>query len=69
MKKYQPTNDEIDALYKIMPHAIDVININNNMFYDKHTSDADRKKIYKMSKDLYQSALKIQTALRNAIHG
>lgn len=69
MRRYQPTVEEIDALYKVMPHAIDIININDDMFYDEQTTDSDRKKIHKMSKDLYQSALKIQKALRNAIHG
>lgn len=68
MKFYQPTPEEIDALYKVMPHAIDIININEEEArWSEDVSDADRKKIYKMSKDLYQSALKMRKAISGAI--
>lgn len=68
MKFYQPTPEEIDALNKIMPHAIDIININEEEArWSEDVSDADRRKIYRMSRDLYQSALKMRKAISGAI--
>jgi hypothetical protein len=69
MSPYNPTTEEIDALYKVMPHAIDIININEQYFYDdEETTDADRKKIHNMSRDLYKSALKMRKAIASAIY-
>lgn len=69
MRAYNPTVEEINALYEVMPHAIDAININEQYFWDEETTDADRKKIHNMSRDLYKSALKMRKALKGAIYG
>ena len=59
MKRYQPTTEEIDALFTIADYLHDVIEINNQYFYDEDTDDEQRKIIYNSTKEIYRSCLVI----------
>lgn len=59
MKHYQPTNEEINALFVIAPFLNGAIDINNYYFYDEETSDEQRKVIFDSSKTIFKSCLKI----------
>ena len=59
MKHYHPTNEEVRALFSVLPTMHDCINANERYFYDEDTTDEDRKHIYDSSKAIYKSCLKI----------
>lgn len=59
MKRYQPTTEEIDALFIVAPFLNDAIEINNDYFYDEETTDYQRKVIFESSKAMFKACLKI----------
>lgn len=62
MKRYQPTTEEIDALFTIAEYLHDAIEINNSYFDDEETDDEQRKVIFESSKKIYKSCLTIYKA-------
>jgi hypothetical protein len=69
MRRYNPTTEEIDALFIVAPFLNDAIDINNDHFYDEETTDLQRNLIYKESKKIYKSILKIYISNSNLPFG
>lgn len=61
-RRYNPTTEEIDALFKYAPYLHDSIGSNNDYFYDDETTDEQRTIIFESSKAIYKSCLKIANA-------
>jgi hypothetical protein len=69
MKRYQPTTQEIDALFLIAYHLTDAVNINNEHFYDPTVDDDERKLIFEATKKIYKSCLTIYEANKSLPFG
>lgn len=69
MRRYNPTTEEIDALYTVAEHLNDAININNDHFYDEETDNEQRKVIFEATKKIYKSCLTIYKANKSLPFG
>lgn len=59
MRRYQPTTEEVDALFIVNPSLNEAIDINNDHFYDEDTTNEQRELINKSIKNIYKYCLKI----------
>ena len=62
MRRYQPTTDEVDALFIIAPHLYNAIVINNDYFHDDETTNEQRVVIHESTETIYKACLQIINA-------